>query len=93
VVTYLQHFPNICLHAQTKTCMFRIGILSTQLMAVLPTGFPPQRPKFQPRSGHVGFVVDKAALGQAFSEYFHFPCQVSFHQLLHIHHYQPGLEQ
>jgi hypothetical protein len=27
----------------------------------------------------MGFVVDKAALGQVFSEYFGFPCQ-SFHQ-------------
>jgi hypothetical protein len=24
--------------------------------------------------GHVGFVVDKAALGQVLSEYFGFPC-------------------
>jgi hypothetical protein len=30
----------------------------------------------------VGFVVDKVALGQVFSEYFGFPCQSSFHQLL-----------
>jgi hypothetical protein len=30
----------------------------------------------------VGFVVDKMALGQVFSEYFEFPCQFSFH-LLH----------
>jgi hypothetical protein len=37
--------------------------------------------------GHsvVGFVVDKVALGQVFSEYFGFPCQSSFHQLLHNH--------
>jgi hypothetical protein len=28
----------------------------------------------------VGFVVDKVALGQVFSEYFGFPCQSSFHQ-------------
>jgi hypothetical protein len=28
------------------------------------------------------FVVDKVALGQVFSEYFGFPCQISFHQLL-----------
>jgi hypothetical protein len=28
----------------------------------------------------VGFVVDKVALGQVFSEYFGFPCQFSFHQ-------------
>jgi hypothetical protein len=31
------------------------------------------------------FVGDKVALGQVFSEYFGFPCQSSFHQLLHIH--------
>jgi hypothetical protein len=31
--------------------------------------------------------VDKVALGQAFFEYFGFPCQFSFHQLLHIHHH------
>jgi hypothetical protein len=28
------------------------------------------------------FVVDKVALGQVFSEYFGFPCQFSFYQLL-----------
>jgi hypothetical protein len=33
----------------------------------------------------VGFVVDKAALGQVFSEYFSFPCQ-SFHQFLRHNH-------
>jgi hypothetical protein len=30
--------------------------------------------------------MDKAALGQVFSEYFGFPCQ-SFHRLLHTHHH------
>jgi hypothetical protein len=35
----------------------------------------------------VGFVVDKVASGQVFSEYFGFPCQNhSFHQLLLHHH-------
>jgi hypothetical protein len=33
----------------------------------------------------VGFVVDKVALGKVFSEYFGFPCQFAFHQLLHNH--------
>jgi hypothetical protein len=33
----------------------------------------------------VGFVVDKVALGQVFSEYFGFPCQFLFHQMVHIH--------
>jgi hypothetical protein len=35
---------------------------------------------------HVGFVVDKVTLRQAFSEYFGFSCQ-SFHRLLHAHRY------
>jgi hypothetical protein len=47
----------------------------------LIAGFPPQRP----RSGHVGFVVNEMALGQVFSVCFGFPCQFSFHQLLHTH--------
>jgi hypothetical protein len=33
-------------------------------------------------------VVEKAALGQVFSEYFGFPCQ-SGYQFVH-HHYHPG---
>jgi hypothetical protein len=45
-----------------------------------------------PGSGHVGFVVDRVALGQVFSKYFGFPCQSSFHQLLHNHpHLSSGL--
>jgi hypothetical protein len=39
----------------------------------------------------MGFVADKAALGQVFSEYFGFPCQL-FHQFLH-HRNHPGLAQ
>jgi hypothetical protein len=35
--------------------------------------------------GHVGFVVDKLALGHVFSENFGLPCQFSFHRLLHTH--------
>jgi hypothetical protein len=51
----------------------------------LVTGFPPRRPRFDPRSRHVGFVVDKVALWQVFTECFGFPCQFSFHRLLHNH--------
>jgi hypothetical protein len=47
-------------------------------------------PEFEPRSGHVGFVLDKVVLGQVFSEYFGFPCQSSFHRLLHTHHLSSG---
>jgi hypothetical protein len=56
----------------------------------LDAGFPPRRPGF-PYEQHVGFVVDKAALWQVFSEYFGFPCQ-SFHRFLHQHNH-PGLAQ
>jgi hypothetical protein len=35
----------------------------------------------------MGFVVDKVALGQDFSEYFGFPCQYYLHGLLHTHHH------
>jgi hypothetical protein len=38
------------------------------------------------RAEHVGFVADKAALGQVFSEYLGFSCQLSFHQFLHHNH-------
>jgi hypothetical protein len=47
--------------------------------------FPQRRPGFEPRSSRVGFVMDKVALGQVFSKLFGFPCQFSFHRLLHIH--------
>jgi hypothetical protein len=53
--------------------------MSGNVVVVLVAGFPPRRPGFEPGYGQVGFVVDKVALGQVFSEYFGFPCQSSFH--------------
>jgi hypothetical protein len=44
-------------------------------------------------SGQVGFVVDKVALGQVFSEYFGFPCQSSFHRIILHPHNHPGQAQ
>jgi hypothetical protein len=44
------------------------------LLKGLVPGILPRRPGFDPRSGHVGFVVDKVTLGQVFSEYVGFPC-------------------
>jgi hypothetical protein len=38
----------------------------------------------------MGFVVDKVALGQVYSEYLGFPFQFSFHRLLHTHHFSYG---
>jgi hypothetical protein len=50
-------------------------------------GFPPRRSGFYPRSGYMGFMVDKVALGQVFSEYFSFPYEFLFHRLLHNRHH------
>jgi hypothetical protein len=66
-------------------------ILAVPQFKRLVAGFPLRRPGFA--SGqHVWFVVDKAALGQVFSEYFGFSCQSPFHQFIH-HHNHPGLAQ
>jgi hypothetical protein len=53
---------------------------------VVVAAFPARRPRSDPRSDHVGFVVDKMALGQVFFEYFRFPCQFLFHWVLHTHY-------
>jgi hypothetical protein len=51
---------------------------------------PTAEARFRVRSACVGFAMDKAALGQGFSEYFGFPCE-SFNKFFHHHH--PGLSQ
>jgi hypothetical protein len=56
----------------------------------LVAGFPPRRPGFNPRSSHMGFVVDKVALGQVFSKYFSLPCRSSFHRWPHINQLLSG---
>jgi hypothetical protein len=55
----------------------------------LVAGFTHRRPGFKLVSGDVGFMVNKVALGQVFSQYFGSPCQ-SFHRLLHTHHPSSG---
>jgi hypothetical protein len=42
-------------------------------------GLSPQRSGFAPESVHVGFVVDKVALGQVILRVFGFPMSISFH--------------
>jgi hypothetical protein len=48
--------------------------------------------RFRAQSSHVGFVVNKVALEQGFSEYFGFPCQSSFHQILHPYNHAGQLQ-
>jgi hypothetical protein len=53
----------------------KYGTVPVPWLRLLVTGLPPRRPGFDPGSVHVGFVVDKVALGRVFSpEYFGFPC-------------------
>jgi hypothetical protein len=54
--------------------------------------FPTSAARVRAWVWQVWFVVDKVELGQVFSEYFGFPCQSSFHQILH-HHNHPGQVQ
>jgi hypothetical protein len=44
----------------------------------LAAGLPTRRPEFDPGSVHVGFVVDKVALGQGFPKYCGLPLPISF---------------
>jgi hypothetical protein len=53
----------------------------------LVAGFPRRRLGFEARSGHVGFVMDEAVLGQVFSDFFGPPCQFSSHRLLQTRHH------
>jgi hypothetical protein len=60
--------------------LVRVGRATAQAVSLwLPTATA----RFEPGSDHVGFMVDKVALEQVFYEHFGFPCQYSFHQLLH----------
>jgi hypothetical protein len=73
--------------------MFVLGILSVNDRAIaeaVSRWIPTAAARVRARVWQVGFVVDKVASGQDFSEYFGFPCQSrSFHQLLHPHNH-PG---
>jgi hypothetical protein len=55
------------------------GAIAQAVSCQIPTA------SFDLISGHVGFVVDKVALGRVSSMYFGFLRQFSFHKLLHVH--------
>jgi hypothetical protein len=54
-------------------------------MTQVVPGLSSKRPEFAPRSVHVGFMVDKVALGQVFLQFFVFPCQYHSTMGLHTH--------
>jgi hypothetical protein len=51
----------------------------------LAVDFSSQRSSFNPRAVHVGYVVNKVAFKQVFSEYFIFPLSIISLPVLHIH--------
>jgi hypothetical protein len=67
-------------------------LMAMSYLRRLVAGLPQRRLGFEPTSGHVGFMVDKVALGQVFSKYFGLPCQFSFHRLICAHHLSTGTD-
>jgi hypothetical protein len=67
-------------------------IVSRAIAQAISRWLPSEEAWVRVRADHVGFVVDKAAMGQVFSEYFGSPAKSSFHQFIH-HHNHPGLAQ
>jgi hypothetical protein len=55
-----------------KRPQHRDHLWSIGLPRRLVAGFPPRRPRFDPKSGHGESVVGKVALGRIFAEYFCF---------------------
>jgi hypothetical protein len=59
--------------------IYLFTLLNTYLVRRFVAGLSPRRPGFDPGSVHVGFVVDKVALGQVFLRVLGFPLSISFH--------------
>jgi hypothetical protein len=54
------------MHQFYKQAYFKYITKAVPWLRRLAAGLPPRRPGFDPGSVHVGFVVDKVALGQVF---------------------------
>jgi hypothetical protein len=79
--------PKPYMQSSSLPCVYQYLVFTTAVPYCkrLVASFPLRQPRFDPRKGYAGLVVDHVALGLVFSEYFGFPCQFSFLQLLHIH--------
>jgi F420-0:gamma-glutamyl ligase-like protein len=86
---------SLCSHNDAKCDDINVSLLYKMLITItgcaiaqaISRRLPTAAARFEPRSGHVGFMLDKVALVQVFSEYFSFHCQFSFHRLPHTHHH------
>jgi hypothetical protein len=57
----------------------RVKVTAYHRLRRLVAGLPLRRPGFDPGSVHVGFVVEKVALGQVFLRVVGFSLSISFH--------------
>jgi hypothetical protein len=91
ITTILKHpigrIPTNCLN---DLCCTPLGKKSGRLLTYLGAGRARaqavSRPGSSPGQVMLDFCLTKWNCGQVFSEYFGFPCQFSFHRLLHTYH-------
>jgi hypothetical protein len=76
---------------QVSNALINNAGLGRAIAEAVSRWLPTAAARVRARVWQVGFLVDKLASGQVFSEYFGSPCQNrSFHQLHHHHHNHPG---
>jgi hypothetical protein len=84
--------PTLC-HSPAYSCFSLPLWLGRAIAQAVSLWLPTAAARVRARSGHVGFVVDKTAREQVFSEYFGLPCKLSFHQILHPHSHRYNIGQ
>jgi hypothetical protein len=62
----LQDVITLTFTRSNKNCVYYLNIHAVPWLRLLVAGLPPCMPRFDPREVHMGFVVDKVALGQVF---------------------------
>jgi hypothetical protein len=72
--------------AEASIVHLPLGPQMYETVRILNRACPLKCPVFNRRSVHVRFVVENLVLRQVLSKYFSFPCQFSFHQMLHFSH-------
>jgi hypothetical protein len=75
-----------------KKCAEINAPLGRSIAQAVSRWLPTAAARVRARVWQVKFVMEKVALEQVFSEYFGFPCQSSFHKILHYHNH-PGAVQ
>jgi hypothetical protein len=89
-----QYFTEATLLCLLAACTELTCYMSRTIPQAVSHLLPKRRPWFEHGPGHVGFVVDKSPLGQAFSKYFGFLANQSTDcSTLVIIHHHPRLVQ